>query len=49
VIAEDEATCVVWGMPRAVVERGLAHRVVPLDGMAQAIASATAAQPGVAG
>ena len=49
VIAEDEATCVVWGMPRAVVERGLAHRVVPLDGMAQAIASATAAQSGVAG
>lgn len=48
VIAEDEASCVVWGMPRAVVERGLAHRVVPLDGMAQAIvASASAAHSGV--
>src|SRR5919198_2177769 len=31
VLAEDEATCVVWGMPRAVVERGLAQRVAPLD------------------
>jgi two-component system, chemotaxis family, protein-glutamate methylesterase/glutaminase len=48
VIAEDESTCVVWGMPRAVVERGLADRVVALDGMAQAIVSATAAQAGVA-
>lgn len=37
VIAEDESTCVVWGMPRAVVERGAADRVVPLDGIAEAI------------
>jgi two-component system chemotaxis response regulator CheB len=37
VIAEDESTCVVYGMPRAVVERGLADRVVPLDGIAEAI------------
>lgn len=37
VLAEDESTCVVWGMPRAVVERGGADRVVPLDGMAAAI------------
>jgi two-component system chemotaxis response regulator CheB len=40
VLAEDESTCVVWGMPRAVVERGVADRVVPLDGMAEAIVSA---------
>jgi two-component system, chemotaxis family, protein-glutamate methylesterase/glutaminase len=39
VLAEDESTCVVWGMPRAVVERGLAQRVAPLDGMSEAIAS----------
>ena len=40
VLAEDESTCVVWGMPRAVFERGLADRVVPLDGMAEAIGHA---------
>jgi two-component system chemotaxis response regulator CheB len=39
VLAEDESTCVVWGMPRAVVERGAADRVVPLHDMAQAITS----------
>jgi two-component system chemotaxis response regulator CheB len=47
VLAEDESTCVVWGMPRAVIERGIAHRVVPLDGMAKAILSAvSSAKPG---
>jgi two-component system chemotaxis response regulator CheB len=40
VFAEDESTCVVWGMPRAVFERGLADRVVPLDGMADAVGHA---------
>ena len=44
VLAEDESTCVVWGMPRAVVERGLAHRVAPLDGIAEAIASIVSAR-----
>ena len=44
VLAEDESTCVVWGMPRAVVERGLAHRVAPLDGVAEAIASIVSAR-----
>ena len=29
-IAEAEETCVVYGMPRAVVEAGLADRVTPL-------------------
>jgi two-component system chemotaxis response regulator CheB len=38
VLAEDESTCVVYGMPRAVAERGLADEVVPLDHMAEAIA-----------
>ena len=37
VIAEDASTCVVYGMPRAVVESGLANEVVPLDRMAAAI------------
>ena len=33
VIAQDEASSVVWGMPGAVVEAGLADAVVPLDGV----------------
>ena len=44
VLAEDESTCVVWGMPRAVVERDAADRVVPLDGMAEAIMTAISAR-----
>jgi two-component system chemotaxis response regulator CheB len=31
VLAQDEASCVVWGMPGAVVEASLADRVLPLD------------------
>ncbi|MFO0787855.1 MAG: chemotaxis response regulator protein-glutamate methylesterase [Pirellulales bacterium] len=30
VIAQDEASCVVWGMPRAVAEAGLANQVLPI-------------------
>jgi len=30
-VAQDEATCVVYGMPRAAVERGAAGRVAALD------------------
>ncbi|CUU10693.1 MAG: chemotaxis response regulator protein-glutamate methylesterase [Fimbriimonadales bacterium] len=37
VLAEDESTCVVFGMPRAVIQAGCADRVVPLDQMAQAL------------
>ena len=37
VLAEDESTCVVYGMPRAVAEAGLVDEVVPLDVMAAAI------------
>lgn len=33
VIAQDEASSVVWGMPGAVVKAGLADSVVPLQGM----------------
>jgi two-component system chemotaxis response regulator CheB len=29
VIAEHESTCVVWGMPRSVVEAGAASAVLP--------------------
>jgi two-component system chemotaxis response regulator CheB len=44
VLAEHESSCVVYGMPRAVVERGVANRVVPLDHMAEAIVLATGAR-----
>ncbi len=37
VFTEAEETCVVYGMPRAVVEAGLSDRSVPLYQMAQAI------------
>ncbi|OYT48309.1 MAG: chemotaxis response regulator protein-glutamate methylesterase [Desulfurococcales archaeon ex4484_42] len=31
VIAQDERTSIVWGMPKAVVTRGLADKVLPVD------------------
>jgi two-component system, chemotaxis family, protein-glutamate methylesterase/glutaminase len=34
IIAQDEATSVVWGMPRAIVEAGLPQRVLPLHSIA---------------
>ncbi len=37
IFAEAESTCVVYGMPRSVVEAGLADRVVTLDEMPRAI------------
>jgi two-component system chemotaxis response regulator CheB len=33
ILAQDEATSVVWGMPGAVVHAGLADRVLPLRGV----------------
>lgn len=39
VIAQDEATCTVWGMPRSVFEAGLTTEVLPLDGIGQRITS----------
>jgi two-component system chemotaxis response regulator CheB len=37
VIAQDEATSVVWGMPRAVALAGLCSAVLPLDQIAEKI------------
>jgi two-component system chemotaxis response regulator CheB len=45
VIAQDEASCAVWGMPRAVLEAGLACAVLPPDKIARRIASRTEEQP----
>jgi len=49
--AQDQATSTVWGMPGAVAQAGLAHKVLPLDAIAPEIvrltsrAAAAPAQP----
>jgi two-component system chemotaxis response regulator CheB len=43
-IAQDEASSVVFGMPKAAIERKAAQQVLPLDRMAQAIATFAARQ-----
>lgn len=42
ILAQDEATSVVWGMPGAVVGAGLADQIVPLGDVAPAIVARTA-------
>jgi two-component system chemotaxis response regulator CheB len=37
-IAQSEESCVVFGMPKAAIERGFAMRVVPLDALANTLA-----------
>ena len=37
VLAQDEASSTVWGMPGAVTAAGLAHKVLPLDAIAPEI------------
>lgn len=37
VLAQDEATSTVWGMPGSVTNAGLVHRVLPLDAIAPEI------------
>jgi two-component system chemotaxis response regulator CheB len=37
IIAQDEATSVVWGMPGAVAKAGVAHHITPLPGIAPLI------------
>lgn len=37
VIAQDEATCVVYGMPKTVTEAGLANEIVPLEQISETI------------
>lgn len=34
ILAQDSATSAVWGMPGVVAEAGLAHRILPLSGIA---------------
>jgi two-component system chemotaxis response regulator CheB len=37
VLTEAESSCIIYGMPRSVVEAGLSDRVVPLGKMAETI------------
>ncbi len=46
IIAQDEATSVVWGMPGSAVAAGLADEVLPLDRIARAVAAATSRTSG---
>jgi two-component system chemotaxis response regulator CheB len=39
VLAQDEATSAVWGMPKAVTDAGLACAVLPPDKIARRVAS----------
>jgi two-component system chemotaxis response regulator CheB len=45
VLAQDEPSSVVWGMPRAVVEAGLATAVLPLDRFATTVPTLCRAVP----
>ena len=40
VIAQDEASCVVYGMPKAAVDAGVTDAVLPLDAIASRITAA---------
>ena len=41
VIAEDESTCVVYGMPRSIIEQNLADYILPIDKIAEGIVQIT--------
>ncbi|HJP67656.1 MAG TPA: chemotaxis-specific protein-glutamate methyltransferase CheB [Sphingomicrobium sp.] len=45
ILAQDEASCAVWGMPRAILEAGLACALLPPEKIARRIASRTEEQP----
>jgi two-component system chemotaxis response regulator CheB len=45
VLAQDEASSVVWGMPGYVARAGLADRVLPLSVLASEIRTRVGAQP----
>lgn len=47
-IAQDQASCVVFGMPRAAIELGAAREVLPLERIAPAIFAPAAAPAGAA-
>jgi len=44
ILAQDQASCAVWGMPRAILEAGLASAVLTPDKIARRIAARTEEQ-----
>ena len=44
-LAQDEASCVVFGMPKSAIELGAAAEVVPLDRLAEAVLAAAVEPP----
>ncbi len=40
IIAESQETCVVYGMPKAVVDAGISDEVLPVQNIAEAIMNA---------
>lgn len=40
ILAQDDASCVVYGMPKAIVDAGLADEILDIDDMAQGIMNA---------
>jgi two-component system chemotaxis response regulator CheB len=49
VIAQDEQSSVVWGMPGSIVREGLADEVLPLDDIAGAIVASVPMAGALAG
>ena len=45
VVAQDEASCVVYGMPKAAVDAGVVDQVLPLDAIAARLVSAVRGLP----
>lgn len=43
-LAQDRDSCIVYGMPKAALDRGYIHRVVPLNDLADTINSLTGAE-----
>ena len=44
-IAQDEATCVVFGMPREAIATGAVEQILPLEAIAQASLNAASGAP----
>jgi len=49
VLVQDQATSVVWGMPGAIAQAGLADEILPLDRVAEAVNRHLAGVPALAG
>jgi two-component system chemotaxis response regulator CheB len=46
IYAQDEASCAVWGMPRAVAEAGLASAVLPPEEIASRVSTSMGSRHG---